>query len=79
MLLRPSRTLQIVNGYYLLGLFNDGHMNFELDRDNSSSGEPSISEMTQKAVQILRKNPKGFFLLVEGKYHEIECTNEPTW
>ncbi|XP_048730726.1 alkaline phosphatase-like isoform X2 [Ostrea edulis] len=55
-----------VNTDVALGLFNDGHMNFELDRDNSSSGEPSISEMTQKAVQILRKNPKGFFLLVEG-------------
>ncbi|XP_062614831.1 alkaline phosphatase-like [Saccostrea cucullata] len=49
-----------------LGLFNDGHMSFELDRDNSTTGEPSIAEMTEKAIKILRRNSNGFFLLVEG-------------
>lgn len=52
--------------YTRVGLFNDGHLSFELDKDNDSNDEPSLAEMTQKAIRILRKNPKGFFLLVEG-------------
>ena len=27
---------------------------------------PSLMEMVEKAIQILSKNPKGFFLMVEG-------------
>lgn len=36
-----------------------------MDRDPKL--DPSIVEMTEKAIRILRKNPKGFFLLVEGE------------
>lgn len=28
--------------------------------------EPTLAEMTEKAIKILSKNPNGFFLLVEG-------------
>lgn len=41
-------------------------MNYEVDREDDTAGEPSIAEMTEKAIQILRKNPRGYFLLVEG-------------
>ena len=41
-------------------------MNYEVERAADKAGEPSIAEMTEKAIQILQKNPKGFFLLVEG-------------
>ena len=51
---------------YLLGLFNPSHMEYELDRGDDTGGEPSLAEMTEKAIRILRKNPKGYFLLVEG-------------
>lgn len=58
---------------YTLGLFNDGHLSFELDKDSDSTEEPSLAEMTEKAIRILRKNPRGFFLLVEGMpQHRIE-------
>jgi alkaline phosphatase len=50
----------------LLGLFNRAEMSFEADRKADVGGEPSLPEMTKKAVAILKKNPKGFFLLVEG-------------
>lgn len=50
----------------LLGLFNYSHMNFEHDRRGDQGGEPSLSEMTEKALKILQKNPQGFFLMVEG-------------
>ncbi|XP_077204216.1 alkaline phosphatase-like isoform X2 [Paroedura picta] len=49
---------------YLLGLFEPKDMMFELDRDNAT--EPSIVEMTEVAIRILSKNPRGFFLFVEG-------------
>lgn len=45
-------------------------MQYEVDRDTSSNGEPSITEMTAKAIQILKKNSNGFFLLVEGMHHQ---------
>lgn len=47
------------------GLFEPGDMEYELNRNNVT--DPSLSEMVVVAIQILRKNPKGFFLLVEGR------------
>lgn len=50
----------------LLGLFNESHMRYENDRENDILGEPSLSEMTGKAIDILDNNRKGFFLTVES-------------
>ena len=47
-------------------------MAYEADRD--ASKEPSIAEMTDKAIQILSKNEKGFVLLVEGNHMHIVYT-----
>jgi alkaline phosphatase len=41
-------------------------MQFEDNRNTSDMGEPSLAEMTAKAIQILKKNKNGFFLMVEG-------------
>uniref|UniRef100_A0A3Q0STX8 Alkaline phosphatase n=1 Tax=Amphilophus citrinellus TaxID=61819 RepID=A0A3Q0STX8_AMPCI len=49
---------------YLMALFEPGDLRFEEERDPSM--DPSIVETTEKAIRILQKNPKGFFLLVEG-------------
>ncbi|XP_072014273.1 alkaline phosphatase, tissue-nonspecific isozyme-like [Amphiura filiformis] len=49
---------------YLLGLFNPSHMEYHTHPD--IAGEPTLAEMTQKAIQILQKNPYGFVLLVEA-------------
>ncbi|XP_015749104.1 PREDICTED: alkaline phosphatase-like [Acropora digitifera] len=49
----------------VLGLFEPSHMQYEVDRIVESK-EPSIAEMTEKAIKILKKNPKGYFLMVEG-------------
>ena len=46
-------------------------MSYELSRDNNT--EPSIREMTAKALEILRKNDKGFFLFVEGRLLPPGC------
>ncbi|XP_073482580.1 alkaline phosphatase-like [Aquarana catesbeiana] len=49
---------------YLMGLFEPKDMKYELSRDPSV--DPSLAEMTEKAIKILSKNPNGFFLFVEG-------------
>ncbi|XQW85127.1 alkaline phosphatase [Thalassotalea piscium] len=50
----------------LFGLFNESHMQYEADRENDIAGEPSLSEMTAKAIDVLDNNDKGFFLTVES-------------
>jgi len=50
----------------MFGLFNESHMQYEADRANDIAGEPSIKEMTEKAIGILDNNDKGFFLMVES-------------
>lgn len=42
-------------------------MDYETDRINKIPvEEPSIIDMTAKAIEILSSNPRGFFLMVEG-------------
>lgn len=50
-----------------LGLFAYSHMDFEADREASPTQDPSLADMTRMALNILQKNPEGFFLFVEGK------------
>lgn len=54
------------NTTQVLGLFNESHMQYEADRGNDIAGEPSLSEMTSKAIKILDNNDKGYFLMVES-------------
>lgn len=51
---------------HLLGLFEASHMEYEADRHLDAGGEPSLSEMTEKAIDVLDRNPKGYFLMVES-------------
>lgn len=51
---------------HLLGLFDSDHMQFDIDRINSQSKQPSLVEMTSKAIDVLATNPKGYFLMVEA-------------
>jgi alkaline phosphatase len=50
----------------LLGLFEHTHMRFDPDRGLDRAGEPSLESMTRKAIAILSRNPKGYFLHVEA-------------
>ncbi|KAF3690204.1 Alkaline phosphatase [Channa argus] len=49
---------------YLLGLFEPGDLSYDLERNTEM--DPSLTEMVEVAIKILRKNPNGFYLLVEG-------------
>ena len=63
----------------LLGLFSQSEMAYELDRVKPALGydQPSLAEMTDKALGVLSKNSNGFFLMVEGGRidHALHGTN----
>ena len=48
----------------LWALFGEQYMDNDLDRDPEK--QPSLAEMTKKAIHLLSKNEDGFFLMVEG-------------
>ncbi len=50
----------------VLGLFNNSYMNYIQDRDEVDSQEPSLLEMTTKAIDVLSEDEDGFFLMAEG-------------
>lgn len=64
-----------VDGSKIAGLFTKSHMAYDLDRD--ASKEPSLAEMTAKAIDALAAKKKGFFLMVEGGRidHALHATN----
>lgn len=47
----------------LLGLFDEDHVRFTLDRP---AGQPGLAEMTRVALDRLSRHPDGFVLQVEG-------------
>jgi alkaline phosphatase len=50
----------------LFGLFERSHMQYETDRPKDKGGEPSLTEMTVKAIDMLSANANGYVLMVEG-------------
>ncbi len=53
----------------ILGVFGDDALPYYIDRANDPellSSTPSLAEMTQKAIDRMKKNPKGFVMQVES-------------
>jgi len=50
----------------IYGLFADDALAYEFDRETNRPTEPSLKEMTNKAISTLSKDKDGFFLMVEG-------------
>ncbi|MHC1759403.1 MAG: alkaline phosphatase [Negativicutes bacterium] len=60
------------------GLFAMDDMAYEFDRPTLRPQEPSLAEMTKKAIELLSQNPKGFFLFVESsKVDWASHANDP--
>ncbi|KAL7867005.1 hypothetical protein AOLI_G00148190 [Acnodon oligacanthus] len=53
---------------YLMGLFEPLDTRYELDRNSDT--DPSLTEMVEKAIKILSKNPKGFYLEAKRALYE---------
>ncbi len=50
----------------VLGLFEPSHMRYEIEREGDRGGEPSLAEMTAKALSLLQGHEPGYLLIVEG-------------
>ena len=74
----------------LLGLFHSGNMDVSLDKIAERRGgpvvgtiatfpdQPLLEEMTDKALQVLSRNPAGFVLMVEGASIDKQAHNMDT-
>lgn len=51
---------------HLFGLFERSHMQYDTDREKDKGGEPSLAEMTTKAIDVLSTNQDGYVLMVEA-------------
>ena len=64
LVVETAEEMKKAQGEKILGLFNPKNMLFEIDRKGST--EPSLAEMTVKAIDLLSKDQDGFFLMVEA-------------
>ena len=56
---------EIGPGDTVLGLFSRSHMTYMAEK-TATSTEPTLTEMTVKALELLSTNDSGYFLMVEG-------------
>lgn len=49
---------------YLLGVFANGHISMDWNRDKGPKGQPSLEEMTVAALKILQRSKHGYLLVV---------------
>ncbi|MFZ2497224.1 alkaline phosphatase [Methanosarcina sp.] len=62
------------------GLFASSHMAPDIDRGELAPEEPSLAEMTGKAVELLSQDKDGFFLMVEGSQVDwANHANDPAY
>ena len=54
-------------------------MSFRLDVDNETSKEPTLAEMTAKAVELLGGSDQGFVLFVESALVDKVLDNLLIW
>ena len=67
--LNRDEMLNLKNSGPVIGLFAADGLPYELDRKNSPElmkSVPSLTEMMNKAISLMKDNPKGFALQVEG-------------
>ncbi len=58
--------MDCLNVLPVYGMFAYSHMSPEIDRPNATPDEPTLAEMTEKAINLLSQNKNGFILMVEA-------------
>lgn len=61
-----KKEMMDANSRQLLGLFSEEDMAYDFDRQRLHPEQPSLAEMTKKALKTLNHNPNGFLLFIEG-------------
>ena len=64
--LEQFNAVDLASTNHLFGLFERSHMQYEADRAKDKGGEPSLAEMTAKAIDMLERNQNGYVLMVEA-------------
>ncbi|MCU0560299.1 MAG: alkaline phosphatase [Desulfobacterales bacterium] len=79
-LVETREELMRVRAGRVFGMFAASHMDPEIDRPRSNPGQPTLEEMTRKAIEILAQDEDGFFLMVEGSQIDWAChANDPAY
>ncbi len=64
----------------VFGMFAPSHMDPEIDRSRLHPDQPTLEEMTRKAIELLSRDSEGFFLMVEGSQVDWAChANDPAY
>ncbi len=72
--------LEKISSSRVFGMFAPSHMDPEIDRPRLHPDQPTLEEMTRKAIEILSQDPEGFFLMVEGSQVDWAChANDPAY
>jgi alkaline phosphatase len=50
----------------VLGLFAPGGLSAAIDRDNEETGEPSLVQMTEKTIKMLKNKKRKYFMMIEA-------------
>jgi alkaline phosphatase len=74
------RELESVSSGRVFGMFAPSHMDPEIDRPALHPDQPTLAEMTRKAIELLARDRDGFFLMVEGSQVDWAChANDPAY
>ena len=64
--IQNAQELHLARGPYILGLFQPAAL-------TTMPPEPTLSELAEKAIEVLSKNKQGFFLMIEGSQIDWGC------
>jgi len=64
--IQNAQELHLARGPYMLGLFQPAGL-------TTMPPEPNLSELAEKAIEVLSKNKQGFFLMIEGSQIDWAC------
>jgi alkaline phosphatase len=64
----------------VFGMFSASDMDPEIDRPRRHPDQPTLEDMTRKAIELLSQDNNGFFLMVEGSQVDWAChANDPAY
>lgn len=79
-LARSAAEMHAVKTGRIWGAFASSHMEPDLDRKETAPDQPTLAEMTAKAIELLSDNENGFFLMVEGSQVDwANHANDPAY
>ena len=64
--IETKKQLNSISGSKIWGTFATEDIAYEFDRKRLAPQQPSLAQMTKKAINVLSKDPNGFFLFIEG-------------